>query len=124
METIAESKTDNSVTGLLVDEGAVLDSCGIEIFDELLDGEFEAIIADVSSIGVENGTTFYASEDGPSYLCLLRSGRVKLYRQLASGKRLTLGIISKEGRSSVRCRCLATFRPVQVRSSSRPAWFT
>ena len=50
METIAESKTDNSVTGLPVDEGVVFDSCGIEIFDELPDGEFEAIVADVPSI--------------------------------------------------------------------------
>jgi len=95
MEMIIESKTENSVTGLLVDEGSVLESCGIEIFDGLPDGEFEAIVAEVPPISVAKGTTFYSSEDGPSDLYLLRSGRIELYRQSASGKRLTLGIISE-----------------------------
>jgi CRP-like cAMP-binding protein len=95
MGRIAESDNENSVTGLLVDEGSVLESCGIEIFDGLPDGEFEAIVAEVPLIDVAKGTVFYASEDGPSDLYLLRSGRVELYRQSASGKRLTLGIISE-----------------------------
>ena len=95
METISANHTDSATAGLPVDDERVPESCGIEIFDELPDGEFEAIVAEVPTVTAARGTVFYASEDGPAELYLLRTGRVELYRQSTSGKRLTLGIVSE-----------------------------
>lgn len=95
MDTISASHTESATAGLQVDDERPPESCGIEIFDGLPGGEFEAIIAEVPTVTADRGTVFYASEDGPAELYLLRSGRVELYRQSASGKRLTLGTVSE-----------------------------
>ena len=95
MDTISANRTGGATAGLPVDDERLPESCGIEIFDGLPDGEFEAIIAEVPTVTASRGTVFYASEGGPAQLYLLRSGRVELYRRAASGKRVTLGIVSE-----------------------------
>ena len=67
----------------------------IEIFSDLADAEVQELVGDVPTRTVAKGALLYAADEGPAEFYLLQSGMVELFRQSASGKKLTLGIVQQ-----------------------------
>jgi len=67
----------------------------ISLFADLSRGEIEEIIGGIPTRAARKGTVLYEPEDGPVELYLLGAGKVELYRRSPTGKKLTLGIVSK-----------------------------
>lgn len=67
----------------------------MDIFKDLSDREVEALMDSAPMRTARAGAEFYGADHGPEVLFLLKSGKVKLFRESPDGKKLTLAVVQQ-----------------------------